>query len=197
MKKANESNENHDFSLQPLFYHSRDHRISPNQSEVKMNSYLDRVDAAWNDYDGEALARLISFDDPHTQDPNLHVEDATTYVEKILDEGVDDIVIYHLCAVYKAKNGHYPEAYEAQKSVVTHFNKLLSSQKDDNWLLPMMYTICLDLRKLASKADEQLEKKGGKPGATLETAAELMMNCFRTCALDSKSSEEVTKRWGE
>ena len=30
----------------------------------------------------------------------------------------------------------------------------------------------------------------------LEKAAELIMNCFRSCAVDSKSSEDVTKRWG-
>lgn len=62
----------------------------------------------------------------------------------------------------------------------------------------MMYVICLDLRRIASKADTQLQSaKGGKPGATLEKAAEHMMSCFRTCALDSKSSERVTKRWGK
>ena len=33
-------------------------------------------------------------------------------------------------------------------------------------------------------------------GETLEKAAEHIMTCFRTCALDSKSSDEVTKRWG-
>ena len=37
---------------------------------------------------------------------------------------------------------------------------------------------------------------GGKPGETLEKAAEHIMSCFRTCALDSKSTEDVTKRWG-
>ena len=76
--------------------------------------------------------------------------------------------------------------------------KLLSSQKDDNWPLPMMYSACLDLRRLAARADEQIarESHGVKPGATMEKAAEHMMSCFRTCALDSKSGEDVTKRWG-
>jgi len=59
-----------------------------------------------------------------------------------------------------------------------------------------MYSLCLDLRLFAINADEQLSHKGGKPGETLEKAAEHIMTCFRTCALDSKSSEEVTKRWG-
>ena len=34
------------------------------------------------------------------------------------------------------------------------------------------------------------------PGETLEKAAELIMKCFRQCALDGKSAEDVTKRWG-
>jgi hypothetical protein len=59
-----------------------------------------------------------------------------------------------------------------------------------------MYALCLDLRIFAAKADLQMEHHGGKPGETLEKAAEHIMSCFRTCALDSKSSEEVTKRWG-
>ena len=33
-------------------------------------------------------------------------------------------------------------------------------------------------------------------GETLEKTAEHVMTCFRTCALDNKSSEEVSKRWG-
>ena len=33
-------------------------------------------------------------------------------------------------------------------------------------------------------------------GETLEKAAAEIMKCFRTCAIDSKSSEDVTKRWG-
>ena len=81
-------------------------------------------------------------------------------------------------------------------SCVQNYVKLLSSQKDDNWPLPMMYAVCLDLRRLAARADKQLEAKGGKPGATLEKAAEHLMSCFRTCAIDSKSAEDVTKRWG-
>ena len=52
--------------------------------------------------------------------------------------------------------------------MVQFFVKLLSSQKDDNWPLPIMYTVCLDLRLFAGKADSQLSSKGGKPGETLE-----------------------------
>ena len=146
----------------------------------------------------------------------FQLEDPVQSVESVLqEEHIDDIISDHLRACYEVSNQRYIEAYDHQVSLgenhmiselkfvvkalsfsVQTFCKLLSSQKDDNWPLPMMHVICLDLRLIASKADVQMVKKGAKPGATLEKAAEHMMACFRTCALDSKSSEEVTKRWG-
>ena len=163
-----------------------------------MNSYLDQLEAAWNDYDGEGLASLISFSGRHARNPKFHSDDdPAPSVERVLEEPIDDIVTDHLRAVANAASGKYVEAYAHQVSCVQNFCKLLSSQKDDNWPLPIMYSICLDLRRLAERADAQLSAtKGGKPGATLEKAAEHMMTCFRTCALDSKSGEDVTKRWG-
>ena len=64
--------------------------------------------------------------------------------------------------------------------MVSGFSKLLGSQKDENWPLPTMYAVCLDLRLLALKADQQKSKGGkGKPGETLEKASEGIMSCFR------------------
>jgi nuclear mRNA export protein PCID2/THP1 len=71
---------------------------------------------------------------------------------------------------------------------------MLQSLKDDNWCLPVMYVVCLDLRILASTCEE---KDGtNKPGEILEKAAECLMACFRVCAADNRSSDEETKRHG-
>ena len=76
-----------------------------------------------------------------------------------------------------------PETFHicrCQELVVSGFSKLLGSQKDENWPLPTMYAVCLDLRLLALKADHQKRKGGkGKPGETLEKASEGIMSCFR------------------
>ena len=70
--------------------------------------------------------------------------------------------------------------FRCQELVVSGFSKLLGSQKDENWPLPTMYAVCLDLRLLALKADHQKSKGGkGKPGETLEKASEGIMSCFR------------------
>ena len=71
------------------------------------------------------------------------------------------------------------------------------SQRDDNWLLPVMYDVCLDLRLFAVSADKKKREAGkGKPGETLEKASEGIMACFRVCAADARAAEDVTKRWG-
>jgi len=163
-----------------------------------VTSYLSEVHDAWNDYDGEALARLLSFRDPHVMNPRIQLENPEREVEKVLEAQIDEIVAAHMrCCWAVAAKSDFKEAYSCQAALVQYFNKLLSSQKDDNWPLPIMYVVCLDLRIFAAKADAQLASKpGAKPGETLEKAAEHIMSCFRTCALDSKSGEDVTKRWG-
>lgn len=40
---------------------------------ISMNGYLSQVYAAWDDYDGEALAKLVSFEDSHVLNPKLQV----------------------------------------------------------------------------------------------------------------------------
>ncbi len=162
-----------------------------------MENYLNAVLEAWNAYDSNMLAALLSFSHEHAKNSKLREdEDPAEEVEKVLEEPIDDLVTDHLRALYYTDKEKPLEAYECQVSLVQTYCKLLSSQKDDNWPLPIMYVVCLDLRRLAAQADRKLEAKGGKPGQTLEKAAEHIMTCFRTCAIDSKSSEEVTKRWG-
>ncbi len=38
-----------------------------------MDRYLDQLAAAWEDYDGDVLGRLISFEDKHVRNPRLQV----------------------------------------------------------------------------------------------------------------------------
>lgn len=82
-------------------------------------------------------------------------------------------------------NQDFVEAYRCQALVVQSFTKLLQSQRDENWSLPVMYMVCLDLRLMSVHADRTLTAKGtGRPKETLEKAAECLMGCFRVCAAD-------------
>lgn len=85
--------------------------------------------------------------------------------------------------------------YNYQSSAVQCLAKILQTQKEENWMLPVMNVMCLELRLSAISA-ENSKRNNVKPGEILEKCAECLMACFRVCAADSRSSEEDTKRWG-
>lgn len=78
----------------------------------------------------------------------------------------------------------YMEAYKHQTQCTQAVVKMLQLLKEENWCLPIMYAVCLDLRILAQKCEE--EGKSSKPGEILEKAAECLMGCFRVCAADNR-----------
>ena len=65
--------------------------------------------------------------------------------------------------------------------------------KEENWALPVMQTLILDLRNFARRGDK---RSGGKPGERQEKAAETMMSAFRVCVADTRAKTDDTKRWG-
>jgi hypothetical protein len=87
-------------------------------------------------------------------------------------------------------------AYAYHNSAVQVLIKILQIQKEENWMLPVMNMMCLELRLLAVKTERSKKIKNIKPGENLEKCAECLMSCFRICAADNRSSEEDTKRWG-
>jgi len=162
-----------------------------------LNSYLSKVSQAWQVGEAEDLANLLSFQDPHVANRALQVAEPEAQVERAVEPPLDELVAAHVRGCWAWAESDFNEAFRCQELVVSSFSKMLGSQKDENWLLPTMYAVCLDLRLLALKADEQKRRGGkGKPGETLEKASEGIMSCFRVCAADARASEDVTKRWG-
>lgn len=78
------------------------------------------------------------------------------------------------------------EAYKHQTTCAQSVVKMLQAMKEENWPLPVMYTVCLDLRLLAQKCEEVEGSHVSKPGEILEKAAECLMGCFRVCAADNR-----------
>ena len=65
--------------------------------------------------------------------------------------------------------------------------------KEENWALPVMQTLILDLRNFARRADKRCP---GKPGERQEKAAGTMMSAFRVCVADNRAKADDSKRWG-
>lgn len=127
----------------------------------------------------------------------LMVEKPERDVERVIDASLAEVVAGHLRATWAAGSGNTVEAWRTQMVVVQAVARFMQECKEENWMLPVMYTSCLDLRLFAVAADQELTRTGAsKAGETLEKAAEALMSCFRICAADTRTTEDCTKRWG-
>uniref|UniRef100_A0A8B9K6G6 PCI domain-containing protein 2 n=1 Tax=Astyanax mexicanus TaxID=7994 RepID=A0A8B9K6G6_ASTMX len=136
--------------------------------------------------DGVFCGELLSFKHPHVANPRLQLSSPEEKCQQVLEPPYDEMVAAHLRCTYAVANHDFVEAY-----------KSFQAHKEENWALPVMFAVTLDLRIFANNAEQQLQKKGkGKVGDMLEKAAEQLMSCFRVCASDNRAGIDDSKKWG-
>ncbi|KAK9524281.1 hypothetical protein VZT92_018131 [Zoarces viviparus] len=166
-------------------------------AHVTINQYLQQVNEALDNHEGSFCSELLSFKHPHVVNPRLQLASPEEKCQQLLEPPYDEMVAAHLRSIYAVSNHDFVEAYKFQTLVVQSFLRAFQSHKEENWALPMMFTVTLDLRIFANNAEQQLQKKGkGHPGEMLEKAAEQLMSCFRVCASDNRAGIEDSKKWG-
>ncbi|XP_076632137.1 PCI domain-containing protein 2 isoform X1 [Colletes latitarsis] len=161
-----------------------------------MDSYIIQVRRAWLNQDGDSLADLLSLRHSRVSLPQIVSETAMTKVMEHLSTPLDDLVFYHLKTVVAMNKDDPLTMYNYQSCAVQSLTKILQIQKEENWMLPVMNVMCLELRLLAVCTENTKSNKSMKPGEILEKCADCLMGCFRVCACDNRSSEDDTKRWG-
>ena len=77
---------------------------------MSVQNYLRTVEEAWNDYDGDTLANLLSFQDNHVTNPQLQIEDPEAQVERALESPIDALVAFHLRACWAVTKKDFVEA---------------------------------------------------------------------------------------
>ncbi|CAH0725231.1 unnamed protein product, partial [Brenthis ino] len=158
-----------------------------------LNQYIQTVERMYRLGEGDDLARLLSLRDPHVANRNLRSSDIASLVEGNCLAPLDEVIICHLLCVKALCEREYLEAYSHQSQCIVAIVRILQNQKEQNWCLPLMYTVCLDLRLVAQKAEACKPQSNGK---ILEKAAESLLSCFRVCAADNRTSDDDTKRLG-
>ena len=123
------------------------------ENRNKMSSlynYLQMILRHWENYDGKQIGRLLSLHDNHSQNRNLYLESPESAVERQMDAPLDEIVSNHIKVLYylSLNPPHYNDAYKNQSALVMSVVKLLQACKEENWPLPIMYAVYLDLRLL-------------------------------------------------
>ncbi|KFP02806.1 PCI domain-containing protein 2 [Calypte anna] len=173
-------------------------------AHITINQYLQQVQEAIDSRDGQFCAELVSFKHPHVANPRLQLPSPEEKCQQVLEPPYDEMFAAHLRCTYAVGNHDFIEAYKCQTVIVQYPFPLtliivfsLTAHKEENWALPIMYAVALDLRIFANSVNQQLVKKGkSKAGDMLEKAAELLMSCFRVCASDTRAGIEDSKKWG-
>ncbi|KAA0185228.1 hypothetical protein HAZT_HAZT011682 [Hyalella azteca] len=127
----------------------------------------------------------------------LNAEKPERAVANIIYPPMDEVVLAHLKVILWYRCGKVLEMWQAQCAMVTAVARFMTESKEENWMLPLMNTACLELRLQSISADAQSARTGAtKAGELLEKTADCLMACFRVCAADTRASENDTKRWG-
>ncbi|XP_073988112.1 PCI domain-containing protein 2 [Rhodnius prolixus] len=163
--------------------------------------YLQQINSYYNEKRGYQLAEWLSLRHHHAKNSNLfHSKPDNLIANHIEDETFGELVGAHVRCLFAVFKNEANEAHMEQNNVVQAFIRIFQYYKEENWLLPVMNTVCLELRILAGKVDtissNESSRGSVKPREALEKAAETMMACFRICSSDNRSSESDTKKWG-
>uniref|UniRef100_A0A2P2I3A1 PCI domain-containing protein 2 homolog n=2 Tax=Hirondellea gigas TaxID=1518452 RepID=A0A2P2I3A1_9CRUS len=164
---------------------------------IGLNDYLNRLNDAHYNQNGQGVAMLLSFRQSHVMSDHLIIEKPERAVGNIIYAPMDDVVLAHLKVVKGYHQSNVLDMWRAQTTMVAAVARFMTESKEENWMLPMMNTVVLELRLQSISADaESVRVDSTKPGELLEKTADSLMTCFRVCAADTRSGEAESKRWG-
>lgn len=186
--------------------------------EKTISDYYFSIRRAIQNELGSDLCRLLSIDLAHR--PTFirfqHQHDPTTSKDFFNDPAWSSIVDSHIKTVRYMLQYNLQEAFNEKVNSSNELSKLLQAQKETNWCISFMSKHSVDLRRLAIRADaeadirrqEELARaKGGdgifknnfkimKKDENMERACECLMQLFRVCATDTRSTLINSKRVG-
>ncbi|CAI5445375.1 unnamed protein product [Caenorhabditis angaria] len=168
-----------------------------------IEEYFEKIDSLtkrdeWKN--AEKIAKLISLDDEHSKLPFLHIEayGSRSKRARIYDESIDELVCLHLHVLYNIYiTQDFILAHSTQSQIIQLFNKeILQKRKEENWFLPIFYQICTDLRYLSKEAEKLSsgDDEGEANISFFEGAANVIMECYRTCVSDVRADLSTTKK---
>jgi hypothetical protein len=125
-----------------------------------------------------------------------------------------EIIEYYMLARNSLYNSDYINAYEYFTKSFKALIDFIKDAKEENWHLPIMYRMSVDLRLLAYTCDSRKQREDqqqqqqrcmGKSDAAeggsnqdeyAERTADSLMIGFRNLCTDTRSDLSVSKRWG-
>ncbi|KAJ3195313.1 COP9 signalosome (CSN) subunit [Irineochytrium annulatum] len=163
-----------------------------------IKAYIEDVSGNLAQERGDELGELLRLGSDAALEDAIAGQNAVSWENQVrrLDGVWADIALGHLKVVKAVLNGDYATAFADQNLAAQsarQFHQVATNMP--RWVLPVLYTLNLDLRKLAILADQQLRDSGQK-ALSLEEAARTMNKAFSVCATDRYSTLERSRKWG-
>jgi len=156
-------------------------------------AYFREINKALDSYDAQVLSELLSLSHSHVSNPRLQIQHPEQFCQSNIHvKHYGEIFAAHLKCCWALTQHDHSRVFACQLVCIQNFVRALQADKDDNWALPIMYVLILDLKYLANKVETSLKSEN----TTYEKAADSIMSCFRVCASDGRAAKEVSKKWG-
>jgi len=111
---------------------------------------------------------------------------------RALVEPWDELLLEQLHYIKAAAAGEHEAAYSHCERAAACFQAAF--EKESDWPLPALHSLCLNLRRAAAAADAALVAKGER-AARQQEAARTMQKFFQVCVTD-RAPLPVSKKWG-
>jgi len=149
---------------------------------------------------GSELANFFSLRDNSSKEWNH--KNTVDYLQKVAEDNELDFeseIILHLNVLKSIGERKYDEAFKRQLAILHNIIKYLQSSDNENWMVPLANTICVDLRYLLNafdKFDTSIKKqKMERYNDFQKKFIDVMMMYFRICSGDIRAPARQSKRW--
>ncbi|XP_025407482.1 PCI domain-containing protein 2 [Sipha flava] len=154
----------------------------------------------YNDENGTELANFFSLRDNQSKEWNH--KNSVEYLQKIaVDNELDfeNEIILHLNVLKSIGENKYDEAFKGQLAILQNIVKYLQASDNENWMVPLANTICVDLRYLLNAFDKfdssNKKQKLERYNDFQKKFIDIMMMYFRICSGDIRAPSRLSKRW--
>ncbi|XP_050429892.1 PCI domain-containing protein 2 [Adelges cooleyi] len=154
----------------------------------------------YNDENSSELANFFSL--RNNPSKKWNEKNSVDYLQKIAEENELDFeneIILHLNVLKSIEEQKYDEAFKGQLAILQNIVKYLQTSENENWMVPLANTICVDLRYLLNAYDKfDSTKKNIKLeryNDFQKKFIDVMMMYFRICSGDIRAPSRLTKRW--
>ncbi|KAG5360028.1 Protein CSN12-like protein [Yarrowia sp. C11] len=157
-----------------------------------MATYVRNLNAAINSRNGLQLAHLLAVDPD--SNPTAPQTNALAVAAGITNQVWQPIVEAHVIACVDSST--LLERLQAHQAFLSELNRV--SEKEDVWILPVLYAASTNLRGIGRRALKEIKDKEAKSEilTQLESSSRVVNRTLTLCLNDRHPSLQKSKKWG-